>query len=68
MGLFKSCKSTLIGEGVSGTVSLCERNDQLYVVKKYRSKENYETRKSTVIEYYWSTIPSSSSIMRTSSP
>lgn len=56
MGLFKSCKSTLIGESVSGTVSLCERNDQQYVVKKYRSKENYETRKEyrdrVLLEYH----------------
>lgn len=45
MGLLHPAKSTLLGEGISGSVYLYEKNKKQYAVKTFHSKENYETRK-----------------------
>lgn len=44
MGLL-STKTTLLGEGVSGTVYLLEKDKKQYAVKTCRNKESYESRK-----------------------
>lgn len=45
MGLLHPTKPTLLGEGISGSVYLYEKNKKQYAIKTYHTKENYETRK-----------------------